>query len=144
MVYVDNFNVPYKNMVMCHLVADTQAELFIMVDKIGVQRKWIQYYGDCREHFDISLVKKQLAIKNGAIEVGMRKLARMTIERDYEVYAKWNERYFKEVCESLTFEGWPETEEQLKEFEEKFKDYPCLLDENEIDPTKILNSLKSE
>jgi hypothetical protein len=69
MVYVDNMNAPYGNMVMCHLLADTREELLEMVDRIGVQRKWIQYKGTYLEHFDIALSKKKLAIQAGAKEI---------------------------------------------------------------------------
>ncbi len=84
MVYVDNFNAPYRGMVMCHMIADTQAELLEMVDKIGVQRKWIQDYGTRREHFDICLAKKKLAIKFGAKEINMRELAEITMNREHK------------------------------------------------------------
>lgn len=83
MVYVDNMEVGFGRMVMCHMVADTQTELLEMVDKIGVQRKWIQSYGTNREHFDICLAKKKLAIKFGAKEISMRELAEMTKNRQY-------------------------------------------------------------
>jgi hypothetical protein len=75
-VYVDDVRHKFGNMVMCHLWADTDDELLAMVDKIGVQRKWIQghktlSFGKHREaswvHFDISLSKKALAIAAGAI-----------------------------------------------------------------------------
>ncbi len=85
MVYVDNFNAPYGRMVMCHLIADTQIELLEFVDKIGVQRKWIQNIGTPREHFDIALSKKKLAIKLGAKEINMRELATMTANRQHKV-----------------------------------------------------------
>ena len=58
MVYVDDFSHPYKGMQMSHMIADTQKELLDMVDKIGVQRKWIQDYGTSKEHFDICKSKK--------------------------------------------------------------------------------------
>jgi hypothetical protein len=64
------------------MIADTRAELLEMVDKIGVQRKWIQDFGTPREHFDISLDKKKLALKLGAIEINMRELAEMTANRE--------------------------------------------------------------
>ena len=83
-VYVDDFEtigMMYRGMKMCHMIADTREELLEMVDKIGVQRKWIQAYGTSREHFDICLTKKKLAIKHGAKEIGMRELAKMTKER---------------------------------------------------------------
>lgn len=75
-VYVDDVRHKYGNMVMCHLWADTLDELLAMVDKIGVQRKWIQghpelSFGKHRKaswvHFDIALSKKALAIEAGAI-----------------------------------------------------------------------------
>ncbi len=75
-VYVDDVRHSFGNMVMCHLWADTLEELLAMVDKIGVQRKWIQghptlSFGKHRNaswvHFDIALSKKALAIAAGAI-----------------------------------------------------------------------------
>lgn len=80
-VYVDNMNAPFGKMKMCHMIADTRAELFEMVDKIGVQRRWIQCIGTYNEHFDICLSKKAKAIKYGAIEVGFRDLAKKIEER---------------------------------------------------------------
>ena len=38
-VYVDPAQHPYGRMIMCHLWADTEAELMAMVDRIGVARK---------------------------------------------------------------------------------------------------------
>lgn len=81
MVYIDNFNAPYKRMTMCHMIASTTEELLEMVDKIGIQRKWIQYPGTYNEHFDICLGKKKLAISFGAIEVGFRELATIINKR---------------------------------------------------------------
>ncbi|WP_260927444.1 DUF4031 domain-containing protein [Novosphingobium sp. 9] len=74
--YVDDVRHRFGNMVMCHLWADTLDELLAMVDRIGVQRKWIQghptlSFGKHRHaswvHFDIALSKKQLAIQAGAV-----------------------------------------------------------------------------
>lgn len=83
-VYIDDF---YKTgmglgrMKMSHMIADTTEELLQMCDKIGVQRKWIQDAGTSREHFDIALGKRKLAIQNGAIEIGFRELAKITSSR---------------------------------------------------------------
>lgn len=68
MVYIDNMNATFGRMIMNHLFADTVEELFQMVDKIGVNRKWFQRKPDF-PHFDIALSKKKLAIENGAIEI---------------------------------------------------------------------------
>jgi hypothetical protein len=75
-VYVDDVRHRFGNMVMCHLWADTLDELLDMVDRIGVQRKWIQghptlSFGKHRNaswvHFDIAMSKKAMAIGAGAI-----------------------------------------------------------------------------
>lgn len=67
-VYVDDVRHKYGRMVMCHLWADTLVELLAMVDRIGVQRKWLQQPPKASwVHFDISLGKKALAIEAGAI-----------------------------------------------------------------------------
>jgi len=67
-VYVDDVRHRFGNMVMCHLWADTEAELLAMVDTIGVARKWIQRPPKASwVHFDIALSKKALAIKAGAV-----------------------------------------------------------------------------
>ena len=66
--YVDDVRHRYGNMVMCHLWADTLEELLAMVDKIGVQRKWLQKPPKASwVHFDITLSKKALALNNGAV-----------------------------------------------------------------------------
>ena len=66
--YVDDVRHAYGRMVMCHLWSDSLNELLAMVDKIGVQRRWLQQPPKASwVHFDISLGKKALAIKHGAI-----------------------------------------------------------------------------
>lgn len=81
MVYIDDFNASFQGMIMCHMIADTTAELLEMVDTIGVDRKWIQKPGTPKEHFDISLAKRRLALRQGAKEISMRDYARMVNER---------------------------------------------------------------
>lgn len=76
-VYVDDMAAPYGRMTMCHMIADTEEELIAMADKIGVRRKWHQYPGTPRSHFDICLSKKGLAIKNGAVPITWRQTALM-------------------------------------------------------------------
>jgi hypothetical protein len=90
-VYVDDM---YKNeigkfgrMKMSHLIADTQEELLAMVDKIGVQRRWIQDKGTWQEHFDIGMSKRELAIKHGALEISMFDTGKMTMQRHDELKA---------------------------------------------------------
>jgi hypothetical protein len=74
-VYVDNMRAKFGRMVMCHMRADSTEELLSMADRIGVARKWIQYPGTFREHFDVCLSAKAKAVENGAIEVTMREMA---------------------------------------------------------------------
>lgn len=66
-VYVDDMQASYGRMKMCHMLADTVAELLEMADKIGVDRKWFQTLS--HPHFDICMAKRRLAVKHGAIEV---------------------------------------------------------------------------
>lgn len=75
-VYVDNMAIGYRGMIMCHMIADTREELLEMVDKIGVQRKWIQYPHTAKEHFDVCLSKRKAAVAEGAIEITQMELAR--------------------------------------------------------------------
>jgi hypothetical protein len=74
-VYIDDYEAPFGNMFMCHMIADTTEELLQMVDKIGVKRKWIQKPGTYKEHFDICLSKKKKAVAAGAIEITAREYA---------------------------------------------------------------------
>lgn len=67
-VYVDDVRHRFGRMVMCHLWADTMAELLAMVDGIGVQRKWLQQPPKASwVHFDIAVSKKELALRHDAI-----------------------------------------------------------------------------
>jgi hypothetical protein len=68
-VYVDDMRTPYRGMKMSHMLADTHDELLAMADKIGMQRRWIQHEGTYKEHFDISLTKRALAISHGAVAI---------------------------------------------------------------------------
>lgn len=68
-VYVDKAVHPYGRMLMCHLWADSEAELMAMVDTIGVARKWVQRPPKASWlHFDIAKGKRAIAIRSGAIE----------------------------------------------------------------------------
>lgn len=75
MVYVDDMECGFGRMIMCHMYADSTEELLAMVDKIGVQRKWIQYPGTYREHFDIAKGKKALAVMHGSKQTTWREYA---------------------------------------------------------------------
>lgn len=97
-VYVDSMMAPYGRMIMCHMIADSEAELHAMAAAIGIQRRWYQSY-----HYDISKGKRALAVERGAVEVTMIELAalrrRMMVEghcgRPEEARA-WLRRYRNE------------------------------------------------
>lgn len=76
-VYVDNMRARFGRMIMCHMVADSEEELLAMADRIGVQRRWHQYPGTPRSHFDICRSKRDLAVQNGAREVGLLDIGRI-------------------------------------------------------------------
>lgn len=65
---------PLGRMKMCHMIADSTDELLAMADRIGVARKWIQCAETPREHFDIALSKRRLAVECGAIEITWREM----------------------------------------------------------------------
>jgi hypothetical protein len=82
-VYVDDMKAefqpshrPGRKYVMCHMIADTEAELHEMAGKIGVVRKW--YQGD---HYDITQTKRAEAVKRGAREITLRQCAAMCARR---------------------------------------------------------------
>lgn len=103
-IYVDNMNAKFGRMIMCHLIADSDQELHDMADKIGVQRKWHQKPPKSKHsHYDIALVKKKLAIENGAIEITWRQASCMSKRKLIEgVLGKpeeaeeWFKNYMKE------------------------------------------------
>lgn len=68
-VYVDDAEIPFRGMKMCHMIADTEDELHKTAEEIGLKRSW--YQGD---HYDVSLSKKKEAVKAGAEEVSWREL----------------------------------------------------------------------
>lgn len=72
-VFVDDMRAKFGRMVMCHMVADTLAELHAMADLIGVQRRWYQGPPLTRyPHYDIALSKRSLAVQLGALEIRWR------------------------------------------------------------------------
>jgi hypothetical protein len=75
-VYVDDMRAAFRNLIMCHMIADTAAELHAMADKIGVARRW--YQGD---HYDIALSKRVAAVRAGAVQITWRECSLMTVLR---------------------------------------------------------------
>jgi hypothetical protein len=73
-VYVDDGRYPYGRMIMCHMLADTSAELHAMAERIGVARRWLQKGGTPEEHYDVSLTMRASAVALGAVEVRQREI----------------------------------------------------------------------
>ena len=80
-VYVDNMRSRVGRLVLCHMMADTTEELHAMADRIGMKRHWCQYEGTDREHYDVSLAKRALALRYGAVEITPKDMVRIVQER---------------------------------------------------------------
>jgi hypothetical protein len=75
-VYVDSMRAPFGRMVMCHMIADSDVELREMATRIGIAQRWHQ-----RDHFDICLAKRTLAVRCGAVEITLRQCSAMNLRR---------------------------------------------------------------
>jgi hypothetical protein len=65
MVYIDDAQIAYRGMLMCHMWADTDDELHAMAQRLGLRRAW--HDGDAiLSHYDVCLSKRRLAVKLGA------------------------------------------------------------------------------
>jgi hypothetical protein len=80
-IYVDDMKAKYGRMVMCHMIADTDAELHAMAEKIGVARKWWQAPPTHSSHYDIALSKRAIAVQLGAVEITWRQCGAMNRRR---------------------------------------------------------------
>jgi hypothetical protein len=100
-VYVDTARNPFGRMIMCHMWADTAAELHQMAAEIGMKRAWYQapdMPGSRRvsfPHYDLSQTRRAAAIGKGAIElerqaaVDSRRAIRAHIIDDAEFAKTW-------------------------------------------------------
>lgn len=66
-VYVDNARLPFRGMLMSHMLADTDDELRAMAQVVGLHDRWHQ--GD---HFDINQDMRSIALANGAKQITQR------------------------------------------------------------------------
>lgn len=72
-VYVDPPVSRLGRMVMCHMAADSLAELHAMADAIGVARRQPQGPPVTKwPHYDICKAKRAVAVRLGALEVRPR------------------------------------------------------------------------
>lgn len=82
-VYVDSMRASFGRMVMCHMIADSDAELHLMAARIGVARKWWQDPAKTwGSHYDICMSKRALAVRLGAVEITWRQCSLMGRTRD--------------------------------------------------------------
>lgn len=68
-VYVDNQRLPFRGMLMSHLVADTEAELHAMAGHLGLRRNWFQNKPRGTPHYDVSQSVRERALQSGAVPV---------------------------------------------------------------------------
>lgn len=74
-VYVDNAQIPYRRMKMCHLIADSLDELHAMAERLGL-RRWYQEHASF-PHYDVCLSKRAEAIALGAKPVTRQQLVEL-------------------------------------------------------------------
>lgn len=67
----------------CHMIADDEAELHAMAERIGMRRAW--YQGD---HYDLRPELRARALAAGAVEMPMREMARRVCAKRKEKRAK--------------------------------------------------------
>lgn len=80
-VYVDDMRANFGRLVMCHMIADSDAELHAMADQIGVARRWHQAPPKHHSHYDIAQTKRRAAVKAGAVEIRWRTAGAMCMRR---------------------------------------------------------------
>jgi len=74
MIYVDSAINPWKGKKWCHLVADDIQELHDFAVKLGLKREWFQNHR-IQPHYDITVSKREKAIKLGAISIETKQMA---------------------------------------------------------------------
>ena len=74
-VYLDKARNHLGRMVMCHMIATTEEELHEMAAAIGMKREWFQ--PKSFPHYDVSLSRRVLALRYGAIELERRRFVIM-------------------------------------------------------------------
>lgn len=90
-VYVDYARNRLNRMIMCHMVADTLTELHRMAHLIGMRRTWFQPASF--PHYDVSLERRRLAVRLGAVEVGRHEL--VAIMRRFRETEEWQAHLYE-------------------------------------------------
>lgn len=72
-IYVDHAKLPFRDMYMSHMTADTLAELHDMAEQIGMKLQWFQHPPHASfPHYDIPEKRRDMAIALGAIHISER------------------------------------------------------------------------
>lgn len=74
-VYVDTARNKYHRMVMCHLMADSLEELHAFAAQLGMKQEWYQPVST--PHYDLSLARRAMALKLGAVEIDNKKVVEL-------------------------------------------------------------------
>lgn len=88
-IYVDRAMIPYRGMLMSHMIADTPAELHVMARRLGLHREWYQD-GSSFPHYDICARKRAICLGMGGIELSRREfVAKMREIREFGLGTEW-------------------------------------------------------
>lgn len=98
-VYVDTARNQFGRMIMCHMLADSIAELHEAARMTGMLRIWYQPVN--HPHYDLNLARRAIAVRNGAIEVDRRGI--VSIKRRLRA----DPRFVAEVLEHHRTHGHP-------------------------------------
>lgn len=79
-VYVDDLRSHFGRMRMCHMIADTDAELHAMAERIEVSRRCHRTPGRDSQ-YDLSPEMRARAVAAGAVEIPNREAGCMTVRR---------------------------------------------------------------
>lgn len=74
-VYVDSLrDYGWRRGPSCHLIADSIEELIEFGEAMGLRREWFQPKSS--PHFDLTADGREVAVRNGAIEINQRELVK--------------------------------------------------------------------
>ena len=78
-VYIDEAYFPIGSVKMCHLIADSEKELHKFVALLGIDKRFykVSSITPWRNHYELSVTQRRLAVKHGAIEVTNSQMGRL-------------------------------------------------------------------
>lgn len=69
----------------CHLAADTREELLAFAVRLGLRAEWLQTES-LVDHFDLTMNKRVIAVRMGAIEVSSVVRAVQAVAKQHELF----------------------------------------------------------